>query len=266
MDGRHRAFSSDGEIAPRTAAALRKRDRWGPDAVTVDDLMAWFGANPHWAPEYRRSLRSGLRGFFGWAHKRGRLSCDPAAELPPFVSGVTAPRPADESAYREALSHADLRLTLILRLAAEAGLRRAEVAQVHTRDLSHGPDGAQLLIHGKGRKERVVPIPDDLAALISLGAEGHTPGAPSTGWLFPSRKGGHLIPKSVGVLCRDALPGIWSMHNLRHRFATRAYRGSRDIRAVQELLGHSSVATTQRYTAVDDNAMRAAMMAAKLVT
>lgn len=56
------------------------------------------------------------------------------------------------------------------------------------------------------------------------------------------------------------------MHTLRHRFATRAYRGTRNIRAVQELLGHSSIATTQIYTAVDDEEMRAAMLAAAAPT
>ncbi|KAA1251740.1 tyrosine-type recombinase/integrase [Mycobacterium simiae] len=59
-----------------------------------------------------------------------------------------------------------------------------------------------------------------------------------------------------------ALPEHWTAHTLRHRFTTRAYRGSRNLRAVQTLLGHSSVATTERYTAVDDDEIRAAMMAA----
>jgi integrase/recombinase XerC len=52
------------------------------------------------------------------------------------------------------------------------------------------------------------------------------------------------------------------MHTLRHRFASRAYRGTRNLRAVQTLLGHASIATTERYTAVDDAEMRAAMVAA----
>ena len=56
-----------------------------------------------------------------------------------------------------------------------------------------------------------------------------------------------------------ALTGGWSPHTLRHRFASAVYRGSHDIRATQELLGHSSVATTQRYVAVDEDAVTAAV-------
>ena len=83
------------------------------------------------------------------------------------------------------------------------------------------------------------------------------------GWLFPAwPAGGHLSPERVGKLVAAALPAGWTMHKLRHRFATRVYRGSRNLRAVQVLLGHASIATTERYTAVDDDEIRAAMMSA----
>ena len=83
-----------------------------------------------------------------------------------------------------------------------------------------------------------------------------------SGWLFPTGFGGHLTPDRVGRLVALALPGDYSMHTLRHRFATPAYRGTRNLRAVQPLLGHESIATTERYTAVDDAEIRAAMVAA----
>lgn len=161
-----------------------------------------------------------------------------------------------------ALEAADLRETLMLRLAGEVGLRRAEVARVHTRDLVDGLSGAQLIVHGKGNKKRTVPLSQGLGDLIRLGAEGHTPGASPTGWLFPDGFGGHLSPTYVGILVSRLLPDGLTMHTLRHRAATRAYRGTRNIRAVQQLLGHSSLATTARYTQVDDDEVRAAMMAA----
>jgi integrase len=147
----------------------------------------------------------------------------------------------------------------MLRLAGEAGLRRAEVAQVHHRDLSAGLDGASLLVHGKGGKLRVVPISESLAAALRAA---HTPGMPEDSWLFPTGLGGHLSPDVVGRLVARALPDGWTMHTLRHRFGTRAYRGTRNLRAVQVLLGHESIATTERYTAVDDAEIRAAMIAA----
>lgn len=125
---------------------------------------------------------------------------------------------------------------------------------MHRRDLTRGPTGAALLVNGKGSKRRTVPVGDDLAAAIA--------GDGADGYLFPGADDGHPSPRYVGDLMADALPDHWTAHTLRHRFATRAYRGSRNLRAVQTLLGHSSVATTERYTAVDDDEIRAAAMAA----
>jgi integrase/recombinase XerC len=118
------------------------------------------------------------------------------------------------------------------------------------------------MVHGKGGKQRIVPISDDLAEAIRQGAAGHTPGSSSHCWLFPDGCGGHLSPQWVGELVKQALPDGYTMHSLRHRFASRAYRGTRNLRAVQTLLGHASIATTERYTAVDDDEARAAAMAA----
>lgn len=129
---------------------------------------------------------------------------------------------------------------------------------MHHRDLTRGPAGAELLVHGKGGKLRVVPLGDGLAAAIVECVCQTDPG----GWLFSGDEDGHLSPRWVGKLMAGALPDHWTAHTLRHRFATRAFRGSRNLRAVQTLLGHSSVATTERYTAVDDDEIRAAMMSA----
>jgi len=152
----------------------------------------------------------------------------------------------------------------MMRLAAEAGLRRAEVARISTRDLVGDVDGAQLVVHGKGGRQRVVPIMETLAEKIRQGAAGHTPGAPASGYLFPNGRRGdsHVCERTTGQLVSDALPDGWTMHSLRHRFATRAYRGTRNLRAVQALLGHASVATTERYTQVDPDEIRAAMRSA----
>jgi site-specific recombinase XerD len=130
------------------------------------------------------------------------------------------------------------------------------------RTAAEGGGGAQLVVHGKGDKERIVPISESLAEAISRGAAGHTPGAPADGWLFPNYNGGHLTAYHVGALVVRVLPGHWTMHTLRHRAASRAYRGTRNLRAVQQLLGHASVGTTEFYCAVDDSEIRAAMEAA----
>ena len=191
--------------------------------------------------------------FFTWAHEAGHIPTNPAEHLPVMRAGAPAPRPAPDAVWNAALTEAEPRTRLMLRLAAEVGLRQSEIARVHARDLTRGPAGAQLLVHGKGSKRRVVPINDDLAGTI----------AASRGFLFPGDEEGHLSPRWVGKLIAGALPDHWTAHTLRHRFATRAYRGSRNLRAVQSLLGHSSVATTERYTAVDADEIRAAMLSAQ---
>lgn len=225
--------------------------RCTPERVTTAGILAWFGRQA-WSVETRRSYRNTAVSFFGWAHRAGHLPTNPAADLPVMRAAAPAPRPAPDVVWSAAIVGADPRVRLMLRLAAEAGLRRAEIARVHRRDLTRGPAGAELLVHGKGGKLRVVPLGDGLAVAI----------AGAYGYLFPGDEDGHLSPRWVGKLMAGALPDHWTAHTLRHRFATRAYRGSRNLRAVQTLLGHSSVATTERYTAVDDDEIRAAMMSA----
>ncbi|OBF86975.1 hypothetical protein A5791_19910 [Mycobacterium sp. 852002-51163_SCH5372311] len=234
-----------------------------PDEVTADRLIDWFGREKDWSAEYRRGMRSAVRGFFSWAYKAGRVSVYLGDVLPRLPQPKAAPRPAPDDAWFAALTAADARTTLMLRLAAEAGLRRAEVAQVHTRDVFIAGGTAQLLVRGKGGRQRIVPISSELAGLIRRGSAGHTPALAAyewgtSGWLFPDGEGGHLTPEWVGTVVARALPDGFSMHALRHRFASRAYRGTRNLRAVQTLLGHASVATTERYTAVDDDEVRAA--------
>ena len=80
------------------------------------------------------------------------------------------------------------------------------------------------------------------------------------GWAFPSPRGhGHITTNHVGTLISRALPQGWTAHSLRRRFATSVYRGSHDIRAVQVLLGHSSVQTTQVYVGVEQAELRTAL-------
>lgn len=233
-----------------------------PADVTAADVLRWFAEQTQWKRETRRSYRNSAASFFKWAYREKRLTTNLAEELPSISPDRAVPRPAPDRVWTKSKMAATPRVMLILRLAAEAGLRRAEVAQVHTNDLREGFDGPQLLVHGKGSRERVIPITDELADAIGAGAAGHTPGASDEGWLFPGDDGGHLSPRWVGKLCTKIMPGVWTMHSLRHRFATNAFRGERNLRAVQVLLGHSSVAVTERYTAVDDRETRAAMLAA----
>jgi integrase/recombinase XerC len=246
---RHRRLS-----LARIARGLRR----APAEVTAEQLVSWLGRQTHWKPETRKTNRASARGFFSWAYRNGVVPVHLADDLPSVRVPAAFPRPVPDDAWLQAMGAADARVALMMRLAAEAGLRRAEVAQVHTRDVVDSFGRAQLIVHGKGGKTRSVPISDDLAAALRLGAGGHTPGLPGSGWLFPRwPEGGHLTPDYVGRLVQRVLP-VGSMHKLRHRYATRAYRGSHNLRAVQELLGHSSIATTQKYISIDSDEIRAA--------
>lgn len=232
-----------------------------PAAVTEDLLVAWFGGQTHWATESRRSNRTTFVSFYRWAYRHGHLPVDLSYALPSVRARKPMPRPTPELVREEAMAAAmtDARLALMLAM-ADHGMRRAEVAVASTTDLI--VEGPSLLVHGKGNKRRVIPITEKLATMIAAGAAGHTPGAPAKGYLFPGDDDGHLSPRWVGTLCSRAMPGIWTMHSLRHRTATRAYAATHDIVAVQQLLGHDSVATTQMYTLVEEDRVRTAMLAA----
>jgi len=135
---------------------------------------------------------------------------------------------------------------LALRLAGELGMRCAEVAQVHARDLTQSDDGWQLLVHGKGAKQRWLPVPDHLAHLLRA----------HEGYVFPGGDNGHVSSIWLGKRISALLPEGVTMHALRHRFATKAYNIDRDVFAVQQLLGHASPSTTQRYVLVNDASRR----------
>lgn len=231
--------------APSTTLATRRahlehaarRLLGSPWTITPDELVDWCGRQA-WERETRRGRRSTFRSFWGWAVASERTSCNPALALPTIPPGEPRSRPTPDRVYKEGLVAARARDRLILRLAAELGLRRAEVAQVHTDDLIEDLLGWSLLVHGKGGRERVVPLPDGLARTLRDLPEG---------FVFPGDDHGHLSPRWVGKIASSLLPDHWTMHTLRHRFATLAYDVDKDVFVVQELLGHASPATTRRY-------------------
>ena len=136
-------------------------------------------------------------------------------------------------------------------------MRRAEVAVVHRDDLMEDLTGWSILVHGKGGTQRLVPIPDELAEAIAEFC-------PHGGYLFPGNDDGHLSAHYVGKLVGDLMPPGWSMHKLRHRYATKGLAATGDLLAVRDALGHASVATTQLYTkVVGDKVRRVSEAAAK---
>lgn len=141
------------------------------------------------------------------------------------------PRPCPDAHIYAAMCAANDAERLMLRLGAEAGLRLSEIAAVHSRDVLEGDAGPSLIVRGKGDKQRIVPISEDLAKRITA----------APGWLFPGRWRGHVEKSYVSRHLTRLLPDGWGPHSLRHRYATRMYETTHDLLLVSKLLGHSSV-------------------------
>ncbi|TCE60859.1 Phage integrase [Bifidobacterium longum subsp. longum] len=231
------------------------RDLQGvPADVSDDALVSWF-ARHEWKPETRKSYRNAVTGFFSWLHTTGRAAANPAEALPSVRRPHAHPRPCPDSVILAALGRANAAERTMIRLAAEAGLRRAEIAAVHSRDVMRDLVGRSLIVRGKGDKQRIVPLPDDLAGIIM----------DARGYLFPGRFGGHVEESYVGDHISHLLPRGYAAHTLRHRFATTAYAATHDLFVVAELLGHESVETTEHYVAMPDGRLREAAAAVRLI-
>lgn len=216
------------------------------------ELIDWL-AEHEWAPNTRRKAVQNLRLFWKWATEVCECAPqDPTAALKSVRGAVAVPRPVPEDVYAAAYNGAWHYDRMVLRLAAETGMRRAELAAVHGDDVTLGVLGYSLFVDGKGRRQRSLPIADDLAHWI----EGHG------GFVFASPRGGHMIPSAVGKRYKALLGGVWTTHSLRHRFATRAYATTHDIEAVRALLGHDSVRTTQIYIQTAEQQLRDVAQAA----
>ncbi|GAA4178924.1 tyrosine-type recombinase/integrase [Gryllotalpicola koreensis] len=219
--------------------------------VRLDDVIDYFEGRK-WSGATVRSVRAALRGFYRWGCAVGRLDDDPTRLLRPLKHNARVRPPASEASIAEGLASVDRRVRLMVRLGAEVGLRCCEIALVNSGDVFEDLVGYSLVVHGKGGKRRIVPIEPDLALII----------ARCQGWLFPGQIDGHLSAKYISKLLSRAMSKATG-HQLRHRFGTVTYdEGGKDLRAVQELLGHSSLVTTQIYVHVGDAAKRRAAAAA----
>lgn len=222
-----------------------------PAEVTIDHLRDWMD-RPEWAANTCMVVKSSLGSFFGFLNDEEILPTNPAKRLESPKVPASKPKPATDEDLAYAFLRATPRVQLMIVLGARVGLRAMEIAQVRSDDVFLDEHGATLRILGKGGKTRIVPLADDVAEMVMSDEPGH---------LFPGRIGGHISPAYVSRLVSQALPPGVTCHKLRHRFATLAYRGSdHNIRAVQELLGHASVATTQIYTQIGGDELRRAVL------
>lgn len=229
--GTLRAFATDHELR----------------AAGPHDIALWLALRSGGASR-RAGHLAALRGFYRWAQASGHVDRNPAILVPAPYVPQPHHDPAPEHVVANALACANERTWLAVALGAYAGLRRAEIAAVHGDDVT----GVWLSVLGKGGRRRVIPIHPILRPRLSA----------LNGWAFPAADPGeHLTDLTVSRWITDALGAPWTAHSLRRRFATQAYRATRDIRAVQQLLGHASPRTTALYVRADDDSLTAAVLA-----
>jgi integrase/recombinase XerD len=256
--------------APNTVAAYRSDLTLASQALDgglasadADALMRLSGG---WAELSRSTVgrkSASLRRFFAFLADEGHRADDPGKALPRPGTARTLPKVlshADvdrlfaaitERLAREISDPNDLRLSALIELLYGSGLRATELVSL-PRGAVH-PDRPFLILKGKGGRERLVPISDRARAAVAAWREHVASDRP---WLFPSGKG-HLsrirLYQLVKALAADAgvPPDRVSPHVLRHAFATHLLEGGADLRALQSMLGHADIATTEIYTHVD---------------
>jgi integrase/recombinase XerC len=267
-------------LSPHTAAAYRSDlvhlatflDRAGSALASADHLvLRRFLAQQHALGYARASVArrvGAIHTFYRWALAEGHIDHDPSLLLgrPKVVNRLpTVLKATEASDLMEVPAASDeddpveravaLRDHAILELLYGSGLRVGEISSLRRDDVDL--EGARVAVMGKGRKERRLPLSDfAVAALRAWLRDGRTVLATvPTDALFLNRKHKPVGERDVRAMVHgyagDLLPGRRvGPHTLRHSFATHLLEGGADIRAVQELLGHRSVATTQRYTHV----------------
>lgn len=246
------------------------------DACDLESLRDWL-----WRASERGDARSTLarrtasaRSFFGWAGERGIISADPSVRLIAPKRGRTLPKVATAAAMHDVLNDVDaaaaegdpmlMRNAAILELLYGSAIRVSELCGLDLDDLD--PAARTIRVMGKGSKERVVPygLPaaHALDAYIVRGRPALAPREDAGRAVFLGQRGGRMGPRAVyDVVTRSVGPAVGSSavgpHALRHSAATHLLDGGADLRAVQELLGHASLGTTQIYTHVSSEKLTA---------
>ena len=217
-----------------------------------------------WLPLKRATVArkaAALRRFYAFLQDEGLRADDPSPALPRPASERPLPKILDHRAVEALFAEierrkaeggtAALRLSALIELLYGSGLRATELVSLPRNAVS--PDKPFLILKGKGGRERLVPI-SDRARLAVAAHAAHVPR--DSLYLFPSGKQ-HLSRVRLHQLVRELAadagipPDRISPHVLRHAFATHLLEGGADLRAVQMLLGHADIATTQIYTHVD---------------
>lgn len=251
-------------------------------AVVAEFAGERASAQPPVAASSLARLQSSVRGLHRFLAREGIENVDPSARLRPpkqpqrlpkaltidqveALLEASGPAPSTEADAAPGAAPGDLvglRDRALLELLYATGARVSEVVQLDVDDLAHGD---VIRVRGKGSKERIVPVGSYARAAVDAYLTRARPELSRRGRatpkLFLGARGAPLSRQSAWLIIHDAadraqLTAHVSPHTLRHSFATHLLQGGADVRVVQELLGHASVATTQIYTHVSVDALR----------
>jgi len=258
------------------AVAMAPASLSGADAQAVSKALHAMAAGGLSARTQARRL-SALRQFYGFLVSEDKRPDDPTATLDAPRNAQSLPKFLSEAEVDQLLDAVHgmegpegLRLAVIVELLYATGLRVSELVSLPATAARQGEEAGVLWLIGKGGRERMVPVGRPAAAALSnyMGVRGvFIAGPASAKWLFPSRsREGYLTRRRVGQLLKTLAleagldPAKVSPHVLRHAFATHLLGHGADLRALQTLLGHADIGTTQIYTHVLEERRRALVL------
>lgn len=248
-----RQNKSEGTIRRRRQVLERVSEASPLMAATTDDIQRFLDQRDICA-RTRYHWISHLSAFYRWAQMEGHTTSDPTARIVRPKLPKSLPRPIGTEDLGRALQASSGVMHSWILLAAYAGLRCAEISRLNVDDVLFGDE--LLRVHGKGQVERLVPMHPLIAADL------RSRSLPRSGPVFRRARGSRFPAAMVSreiSLYLESLDIPATAHSLRHWFGTKAYEACKDIRAVQELLGHSSPTTTAIYTKWSTVAGRAAV-------
>lgn len=221
---------------PLLSASADELDEWQRSLTVCASSVATYSSH--------------VRAFYEWAVDTGHLAENPARDLVMPKIRQRVPRPISEAGLRVAITAAahEPQLLAWFLLAGFCGLRAGEIAKVCRTDFRDDPSGGALLVvHGKGEHQRIARVPAEVMAELAQFMH-------RTGPIFRRPGGTPFTPNNISQYSSAFLRSLgltWTLHTFRHRFATRLCDVGADVRDVQQLLGHRSLATTTLYLAHD---------------
>jgi integrase/recombinase XerD len=241
----------------------------GPAEVNYQDLKAfltWYGIDNQNTRTQSRTL-SGIRAFYKYLLIEGEINENPATLIESPKIGLKLPEVLSVSEIDSMIDQIDLskpeghRNKAIIETLYGCGLRVSELVNLRLTDIHYGE--GFVVVTGKGNKQRLVPVSGKALKEIDIYKQDRNilPTIKDQNILFLNRRGSRLTRAMIFTIIKDlaAKAGIRktiSPHTFRHSFATHMIEGGADLRAVQEMLGHESILTTEIYTHIDRSFLR----------